>query len=619
MRKILLSVYLLFSINLFGFAQLPELEKLRASLKTVSDSLKYVDDLNRLAMLMYESNVDSTFYLAKQAREISLRHNYEQGKADALNNLGVFFSLKGCNQLALYYYSLAHTNYISIGDSVNIVQTMMNLGITYHAIGNFKQSVKWFDGAAKMGNKLSNDSIMGRVILNYLFAFPQKFDKKATKDGINKVEKISRKYNDERQLLTLQSVTASDLLSQGKEKEGLQLYLHVIDIGIQKKLFHTAMDQLAYIGDILAKKDSALAVAKYQEALKVSNESGFLSYSKVIAKTMFEFYRSRGDNIKAVSYGRKLIELEEREIKLNNSSSIDYMDYALKEQKVATLTIQSKYQVVLIIVITIVCVLALAILIVVKKNLRKNKRLNEQITSQNDKLTGTLLALEQSQTENTQMLKIVAHDLRSPIAGIHLLSNLMIDEDNRSSTDLEMLKLIKDSSKNSLILVNDLLHIQFKIEKLNKELIDLAELLEYCVALLRNSALAKKQIINLHVKHVMLLASGEKLWRVMSNLIGNAIKFSPKHTTIEISMVQTTEVVRLGISDEGIGIPPDIENRIFDIFTEVKRTGTDGEETFGLGLAISKQIVDAHGGKIWFERKTDKGTIFFVELPFLSS
>jgi len=341
-----------------------------------------------------------------------------------------------------------------------------------------------------------------------------------------------------------------------------------------------------------------------------------LPYSKVITKSLFEFYRSRGDNAKAVIYGRKLIELDGQEIKLNNSASIDYMDYALKEQEVTALIVRSRYQVALIIVITIVCLLALVILIVIRKNLKKIKKLNEQVTIQNDKLKGTLVALEQSQTENTQMLKIVAHDLRSPIAGIHLLSNLMIDEDDRSAADLEMLKLIKDSSKNSLTLVNDLLHLQFKTEKLNKVQIDLAELLEYCVALLRNSASAKKQIINLHVKHIMLLASGEKLWRVMSNLIGNAIKFSPKHATIDISMEQTADAVRIGVADEGIGIPPDMEKRIFEVFTEAKREGTDGEEPFGLGLAISKQIVDAHGGKIWFERKADKGTIFFVELPF---
>ena len=69
------------------------------------------------------------------------------------------------------------------------------------------------------------------------------------------------------------------------------------------------------------------------------------------------------------------------------------------------------------------------------------------------------------------------------------------------------------------------------------------------------------------------------------------------------------------VEDHGIGIPIEMEDKIFDMYTEAKRTGTAGEQPFGLGLAISKQIVEAHGGKIWFDSKPGNGTTFFVELP----
>jgi signal transduction histidine kinase len=110
-------------------------------------------------------------------------------------------------------------------------------------------------------------------------------------------------------------------------------------------------------------------------------------------------------------------------------------------------------------------------------------------------------------------------------------------------------------------------------------------------------------------------ASREKLWRVVSNLIGNAIKFSPTGASINVSMEQRAGGIRIAVKDEGIGIPPDMQEKIFDLFTEAKRPGTAGEQAFGLGLAISKQIVEAHGGRIWFESGTTKGTTFFVDLP----
>ncbi|MBU7571350.1 MAG: ATP-binding protein, partial [Flavobacterium sp.] len=98
----------------------------------------------------------------------------------------------------------------------------------------------------------------------------------------------------------------------------------------------------------------------------------------------------------------------------------------------------------------------------------------------------------------------------------------------------------------------------------------------------------------------------------------NAIKFSPNGARIKIKMTQKEQKIRILVKDEGIGIPPEMGEKIFDLFTEAKRPGTAGEQPFGMGLAISKQIVEAHNGKIWFENNNSCGTTFFVDLPFNS-
>jgi len=287
----------------------------------------------------------------------------------------------------------------------------------------------------------------------------------------------------------------------------------------------------------------------------------------------------------------------------------------IKEEQVNSLVLQSRHQFTLLVVAVIACLLALIILFVVRQNLRKTKKLNLQISSQNIKLKTALEALEQSRADNTHMLKVVAHDLRSPISGIYSLSELMMEEDYISESHKEMLKLIKESSKDSLKLVNEVLQMQFKTKVLDKTPVELADLVQRCVSLLRCSADAKAQTINLQLQQITLLANGEKLWRVMSNLITNAIKFSPRKAIIEIGIEKSEGHVQISVADEGIGIPVEIEDKIFEMFTEAKRPGTAGEEPFGLGLAISKQIVEAHGGKIWFERKADKGTVFLVQFP----
>ena len=105
---------------------------------------------------------------------------------------------------------------------------------------------------------------------------------------------------------------------------------------------------------------------------------------------------------------------------------------------------------------------------------------------------------------------------------------------------------------------------------------------------------------------------------MISNLVANAIKFSPTGAIINVKMEHDANRVLIEVSDHGIGIPAELHDKIFDMFTEAKRPGTAGEQAFGLGLAISKQIVEAHGGKIWFESDPMKGTTFFVDLPVVS-
>ena len=115
-----------------------------------------------------------------------------------------------------------------------------------------------------------------------------------------------------------------------------------------------------------------------------------------------------------------------------------------------------------------------------------------------------------------------------------------------------------------------------------------------------------------------LYISREKIWRVMSNLISNAIKFSPRGAEILVKVGHRDDNILISVKDHGIGIPAEMKQTVFNMFTEAKRPGTIGEPSFGLGLSISKQIVESHGGEIWFESVPGKGTTFYVLLKELA-
>ena len=107
----------------------------------------------------------------------------------------------------------------------------------------------------------------------------------------------------------------------------------------------------------------------------------------------------------------------------------------------------------------------------------------------------------------------------------------------------------------------------------------------------------------------------EKMARVINNLMTNAIKFSPKGGRIEVMTAKHDNGVVIKVADNGIGIPADKLPGLFRMFTNVRRKGTANEESFGLGLAICKQIVDAHGGTLSVDSTEGQGSTFVITLP----
>lgn len=262
------------------------------------------------------------------------------------------------------------------------------------------------------------------------------------------------------------------------------------------------------------------------------------------------------------------------------------------------------------------------ILYQVWRNWRNSKRnnniltdLNKQVTEQNLNLQEALMALEQSEQENEKIMKIIAHDLRSPIGAIVNLAGLLEEDLHFSHEEKHTLGLIKTTATDSIHLINDLLNREVADKFFAKEPVELDALLKYCISLLKYKAEEKKQIIELHSTPFLVNINREKIWRVVSNLITNAIKFSKPNGKIEVWLKGIAGKVLISVSDKGIGIPEEMKAKIFNASVDIKREGTIGEKSYGIGLLISKQIIEAHGGLIWFESSPETGTTFFVELP----
>lgn len=584
-----------------------------ASLSRLKDSVARVDVMNRAALLYYEVNTDSTFHYAKLARAISMRIGYEKGKADAISNLGVFFDAQGNSQMALRYYYQGYQAYQDHKDSLGMVQAEMNIANVYAQWGKKQKAIEWYEKALHNGRQMKNDSSLSLVIYNYLLFYPERF-KDSVQHYISIAHSISARYKDHRTLLAIVQLEANEMIADGLEEKGIACLDSAIHVALREELFYASMDMMMGLGDHLYNSQPERALHFYKKTFSTAREHGYLLYCATAARKLFDFY-SYNDKEQAIKYAQELLALQDEKREQERLSAVDYLDYVIQENRADFFKQRAQHQRILLGVTIGAAILILVNLFMIRKNLSQARRYNAQVLSKNKHLHNTLAALEQSHEANARMLKIVAHDLRGPVGGINALTEMMLGETGRPDADMEMLELIQTASQDSLTLVDDLLQVQFTAESLIKEPIELSELLQYCINLLQPKAGAKRQQLLLHTTAVTLTANREKLWRVVSNLVMNAIKFSPEESTITVETSQISDNVRIAVKDTGIGIPEELRHGIFDWFSNTKRQGTSGEKSFGLGLMISKQIIEAHHGKIWFEPNQPCGTVFFIQLP----
>ncbi|WP_209331858.1 tetratricopeptide repeat-containing sensor histidine kinase [Lunatimonas salinarum] len=371
-------------------------------------------------------------------------------------------------------------------------------------------------------------------------------------------------------------------------------------------------------GNLAAAKGLIDDLEKSIGQISIKNSSYFDVLSRFLKLRWF-YYDAIGDEAMAYKDLSAYLKLYEENERLAEASRYLDMEEAFRvteqQYEISLISRQNELKNVYLIGAVVFLAITVGFLVHVAYHLRRFRKINRQISEQNIELQDALGALEQSHAENSRMMHIVAHDLRSPISSMTMIADVLLESGNWNEEDRTLIEHIKISGTNSLNLVSEMLQVNRGTEGLQKEEVDLERMLGYCVDLLRFKADEKQQKITLSTVPVKAMISREKMWRVVSNLIANAIKFSHKGGVIHIALIQRKEHAVISIQDQGIGIPDKLKDSLFELFTNSKRYGTDGETPHGMGLAISKQIVKAHGGRIWFESEEGKGSTFFVELP----
>ena len=244
-----------------------------------------------------------------------------------------------------------------------------------------------------------------------------------------------------------------------------------------------------------------------------------------------------------------------------------------------------------------------------------------EIKETEDRLFNTISDLQKLNEAKDKFVSRISHDLRSPFTSIIGFSEVLLNDANISDKDKsEYLNFILQSSKNQFNFVNQLSEIvklQTNRIKLEPQRTNANRLIHYSVSSFTGQVVDKSLEILVNVDESVHINTDERLFLILvTSLISNAVKFSKPGQKIFISAQEFNEdFTEIIVKDQGVGISEKNKTKLFKMDQIFFSEGTKGEKGAGLGLLLSKEIVEKHGGNIWFYANVNEGSEFHFTIP----
>jgi histidine kinase len=213
----------------------------------------------------------------------------------------------------------------------------------------------------------------------------------------------------------------------------------------------------------------------------------------------------------------------------------------------------------------------------------------------------------------------VAHELRTPLTAIKGFAEALMDGVLPPSAET-YLQIHAEAGRLSRLVddLQELSRVEARATQLKIHPADSTALMQTVSKRLQHQFDAKQVTLILSLPHdpILVLADDDRIIQVLTNLIGNALQYTPEKGTVAVSIERDKNEARISVRDTGFGIPTDHLKHIFDRFYRVDKSRSRAHGGSGIGLTIAKHLVEAHGGKIWAESAGEnKGSVFIFTLP----
>ncbi|MBS3777122.1 MAG: PAS domain-containing protein [Bacteroidales bacterium] len=254
------------------------------------------------------------------------------------------------------------------------------------------------------------------------------------------------------------------------------------------------------------------------------------------------------------------------------------------------------------------------------------EHINNRLEKQKFELKQAKEKAEESDRLKSAFLTNMSHEIRTPMNGIMGFSQMLQDREFATNRQKEFLDIIHSSTKHLLNIINDLvdvskiqanqLSIQVRPFSLNEVMHQLYSTWNNHLNTNGKDHLELKMDLGLDQEESRIESDFQRLRQIMDNLLNNAIKFTDEGTVAFGYTLRHDHTLLFYVKDTGVGIPPDKKDCIFERFTQASNSSSRFYEGTGLGLTISKNLVELLGGEMWVESEEGKGSVFYFTLPY---
>jgi signal transduction histidine kinase len=225
--------------------------------------------------------------------------------------------------------------------------------------------------------------------------------------------------------------------------------------------------------------------------------------------------------------------------------------------------------------------------------------------------------LRESERRKSELVTIVSHELRTPLASVLGFTSLLLNRDVDEGDQRRYLEIVDLQARRLSVLLNDFLDVENLEEgrlEFARQLLDMGTVVDEQVQLFSGQSTRHTLDVELQEKPLPVRGDPNRLAQVVGNLLSNAIKYSPEGGVVKVVGERDQEFVRVSVRDQGVGIPEELQKRVFGKFFRGD-AGASGIPGSGLGLTIARSVVEAHGGRMSFKSVVGKGSVFSLELP----